>query len=337
MPETVDMTEEITAIAKKKVELNDLLRKKALKIEESDYHEQLEKDTRNTDRKIDEEKAYIEAIGSPDKTEAIKKYAAAKRDLSRTENDLDYANDKIDSVHKLRKRTQQQNLELAVKEKELDNIKEKQKQYDQLTSETVENQADATSHKTLIDLKEKTHKAENEARAVQIHLNHLETEKYLSTQQQIADSAAKLEEEKTKADEMQNLLNTRRATRKVQAQRIARSKALLATPGQVSDDSIETLSAVQQQVLEAEKAVDAEEREREDFITGFLREAKKNPNLLDTLNQWGLKNRPEYTPFDTLDDFKNAYSSLLGDDGYQFMKEFQTYWNTDKKEEEEEA
>ena len=105
----------------------------------------------------------------------------------------------------------------------------------------------------------------------------------------------------------------------------------MATPGQVSDDSIETLSAVQQQVLEAEKAVDAEEKEREDFITGFLREAKKNPNLLDTLNQWGLKNRPEYTPFDTLDDFKNAYSSLLGDDGYQFMKEVQTYWNTDKE------
>ena len=334
MPTSVDMKTEIDELTNKRAELNELLRTKALKTEESDYHAQLEKETRDTNRKISKEKAYMGVMKSPDKAGAISKFATAKRDLVRTENDLDLARSKETSLHNLMKRTESQNLDLAIKEKELANIKEKQGEIDALRSELVANEAETSANKRILDMKERTHKAENEKRVAQAHLNELETARYIQSQQDIANAESQLAIETEKVKQMNDLLAQRKALRKVEADRQAGMEILAATPGEVSNTSIETLVAIQDQVLQSEKEAAAIEKERRGDIKGFLESLEQNPESLGRFNDYLTSHR--FNPYSTLDDVKEDIPFLLSDTGYQVLDDFHSATMTGTEEEQQE-
>ena len=332
MPTSVDMKTEIDELTNKRAELNELLRTKALKTEENDYHAQLEKETRDTNRKISQEKAYMGVMKSPDEAQAISKFATAKRDLALTENDLDLAESKETSLHNLMKRTESQNLDLAIKEKELANIKEKQGEFDALRSELVANEAETSAKKRIWDMKERTHKAENEKRVAQAHLNELETERYIQSQQDIANAESQLAIETEKAKQMNDLLVQRKALRKVEADRQAGMEILAATPGEVSNTSIETLVAIQDQVLQSEKEAAAIEKERVPFIKGFIEAL--NPELLGKFNDYLTSHR--FNPYSNPDDVKEDIPFLLSDTGYQVLNDFHSATTTGTEEEQQE-
>ena len=334
MPASVDMSSEINALAETNAQLATLLRTKAQKQEESEYHDQLQKKTRDTVREINVKKAHVDLMKPIDSSEAVSNLATAKRALHYTEKDLDFAKSKEESVHNLRKQTESKRLDVALKEKELEQIKEQQGDFDTLTDELVANEAETSTRKRLLGLKEQTYKAENEARAAKAHLSQLETENYLRTQQEIADAKSKLDQETEKAKQMENLVNERKAFRKVQAQRRALSQQLDSKPGQVSDESLETLAAVQHRVLEAEKEAEMEEQERGKEVNAFFREAEKKSDMLDAFNDYGTGTSSSFKPYDSLDALKADRSALLTDDGWEFLNDFKSEWTGEHGEEE---
>jgi hypothetical protein len=271
---------------------------------------------------------------SPDRKQVISQFATAKRDLALTEKNLDLAESKETSIHNLRKRTDSQNLDLAIKEKQLANIKEKQGEFDALRSELVANEAETSAKKRIWDMKERTHKAENEARVVQAQLNELETERYKQSQQDIANAESQLAIKTEKAQQMNDLLVQRKALRKVEADRQAGMEILAATPGEVSNSSIETLVAVQDQVLQSEKEAAAIQKERMPNIREFLEDLEQNPELLDRFNDflaWRM-----ITPYSNLDAVKKDIPFMLSDTGYQVLGDFHRTTTTGTEEEQQE-
>ena len=167
MPASVDVSSEVNALAEKRAQLNELLRQSQLRQEERDYHDKLEKETRETVRKMEQEKAYNARMHSPNTAEAIAKYADAKRSLDITEKDLDFAKSKETMVHNLMKQHERTKFDNALKEKEIEKMADKKDVIDSLTDDLVANQADATAKKRILGLKEQTHKAARLSRKLQ--------------------------------------------------------------------------------------------------------------------------------------------------------------------------
>ena len=133
---------------------------------------------------------------------------------------------------------------------------------------------------------------------------------------------------------MNDLLAQRKALRKVEADRQAGMEILAATPGDVSNTSIETLVAIQDHVLQSEKAAAAIEKERRVGVNGFLRVLERNPELLDQFNDYLTSHR--FNPYSKLDDVKEDIPFLLSDTGYQVLDDFHIATTTGTEEEQQE-
>ena len=323
MSASVDVSAELEALAQKKAELNELLKQKAEKNEESEYHEKLQQRTRDVARKVDEEKAYQATLTPTDNTEAVQNYATAQRNLDHTSKELDYQKNNEQLLHNLRKETDGKILQNAIKEKELENMKEKQGEFDALTSELVANEAQTSAQKRLIGLQEQTFKAEHDARTAKAHLNEVQSETYQKSEQDIADAQAKLETTRAEVKRMETFLNQQRQLQTAVAEKKVREQMAQVHGDSPGFDAWETAVAAQKELTKTMK----EQADREALVDGVIKEMRSDSSILEALNAYGEETVNGFHPYDDVEDVANARNYFIGNDGWGFISNFKTkYW-----------